>query len=106
VPAHVGFFAGKCAGTLGSVIAWELSVMDERRNYARRRQTLQGALRTLTNANAGPQEATETEAIVRIIKRLAVKGLARWTDGQWTPTLPMMMPATLVAASAAEARGV
>ena len=74
--------------------------MQERRNVTTRRRSLQRALTALLTANAEAQNAENGEAIGRIIKRLAVKGLARLTQGRWAPAPPLLMPATLVALGA------
>jgi hypothetical protein len=79
--------------------------MEERRNYARRIRTLHRALTALTTGNGLAQgNPKEAEAIVRIIKRLAVKGLARLTGGTWAPAQPLITPATLVRQPEAKTR--
>ena len=62
-------------------------MVNERRNYGRRAQTMQRVLEAIRTSGEGiAVEAARVDAAVgRILRRLAVRGLVRIENGFWRP---------------------
>ena len=73
--------------------------MTERRNHTARADVLSRVvtwLRQQTDPAATfPADVADTLVALRIVKRLAVRGLARHVPGGWVPTAVLRTPAPL-----------
>ena len=70
----------------------------ERRNYDDRASTFQRVLLWLrsTPAPGAPTQLTSSQAGLRILKQLAIRGLVRVTDEGWIPQPLLLNPPALV----------
>ena len=66
----------------------------DRRDYGRRAAATQSVVLDLLY-RIGPVEGVAPDAVQRILRRLALRGLVRVGPTGWRPALPLLMPVAL-----------
>ena len=76
-------------------------MLNERRNYGRRAETMRRVVERLMRESSGVLPASIADdvlheaAAARILKRLACRGFARILEGKWVPTPVLLTPSPL-----------